>query len=189
MAHTLLLPDFLFLPRNTSPMTKISISQSILNAAASLGGNNVCRVKVAKRCGHPKQDKVYMNALRILKTKKNYLDYDKTTITLTEEGLENAVAEAPIGDNNEALEKAKAKVPGNKAKQILDIVFDGQVHSRAEVAERINHDVTKKSFGNLLMKIKKEEFIAYAKTDDGEDGIIGTDELFPFGRPGAEDDE
>ena len=168
---------------------KVSISQAILNATASLGGKNVCRLKVAKRCGHPKQEKVYTNALRLLKTKKGYLDYDKETITLNDEGIKNAVAEAPIGSNDQALERAKSKVAGNKAKMILDIVMDGKVHSKVEIAEKINHDVTKKSFGNLLGKVKSEGFIATAKTEDGKDGIVGTDELFPFGRPDSEDDE
>jgi alkylated DNA nucleotide flippase Atl1 len=165
---------------------KPSIPETILNVAANAAsdkeGYKVSREEVAKKCGYPKQPTVYMNALRSLQ-KKGYLTYDKTSITVYQLGFDNADMEAAPKNNEQQLEKAKEKFKSQKQKQILDIVFDGGVHSYVEIANVIGADHNKRSFQNLLGPLKSSEYVIYTKDADGKKALEAHDSLFPFGRP------
>lgn len=167
-----------------APAGKLSIGQKILNASASLhakGFKKVPRKQVARMCGHPKQEKVFTNALGILKNRKNQLSYDKEFIILTEAGYKEADPEAPLGNNKDALESAQSKFKSGKMKQILAVVADGKLHTRASIASAIGADHTKKSFGNLLGPLRTQGYIKYLKDATGEPAIKATVELIPFG--------
>jgi hypothetical protein len=165
---------------------KLSLGQKILNATACLARKPnviVSRKLVAKYCGFAKaESKSYCNALGILKSKSMQITYDKETITILDKGFAAADLDAPIGTNDDAIAaaKAKAKFKGKKHGEIIDIVADGQVHTRAEIANRIGTDMAKKSFMNLLGPIKTNDYITYVKTAQGEPAIQATESLLPF---------
>jgi hypothetical protein len=163
---------------------KLSLGQKILNATASLARKPnviVSRKLVAKYCGFAKaESKSYCNALGILKSKSMQIAYDKETITILDKGFAAADLDAPIGTNDDAIAAAKAKFKGKKQGEIIDIVADGQVHTRAELANRIGTDMAKKSFMNLLGPIKTNDYITYLNTAQGEPAVQATETLLPF---------
>jgi hypothetical protein len=167
---------------------KLSISQKILNATASLAGKpnvKVCRKTVAKRCGFASEPKVYVNALGIMKNKKLQIIYDKESITILDAGFKLADPAAPIGSNADALREAQEKFKSRKQKQILEICSDGQVHTKVEIGEKIGSDPDKRSFGNLFGPLRTQGFIDFVKTENGEPAVKGTEELIPFGIPSS----
>lgn len=123
-----------------------------------------------------------MNALHS-NQKKAYLAYDKTSITVYQLGFDNADMETVAGNNEEQLEKAKEKCSSRKQKLILEIVFDGGVHSYAEIAQRIGADHTARSFQNLLSPLKRNEYVECTKDEAGDKALKAHDNIFPFGRP------
>jgi predicted helicase len=172
---------------------RLTLGQKILNATASLAGKpnvKVPRKKVAKYCGCGKaESKSYCNALGLLKTKQKHITYDKEFITILDTGFAAADPEAPIGTNDDAIAAAKAKFKAKKQHEIIDICADGQVHTRAEIAERIETDMTKKSFMNLLGPLKTKDYITYVKTAQGEPAVQATEDLLPFSSIHVSSDE
>lgn len=177
---------------------KLSLGQKILNATASLARKpnvKVSRKQVAKYCGFAKaESKSYCNALGTLKSKSMQITYDKESITILDKGFAAADPDAPIGTNDDAIAAAKGKFKGKKQGEIIDIVADGKVHTRAEIANRIGTDMAKKSFMNLLGPIKTNDYIKYVKTTQGEPAVQATEALLPFssmddnGAGGGDDD-
>ena len=167
-----------------------TISQKILNATASLSKGttkHVSRKKVAQLCGFPKDEsRSYKNALTILDKKKGYIvRVDKETLYITEKGLPEADMEAPAGNNEEALEKAKEKIKMGKGKKVFELLSDGKTYTRAEIGEAIGSDHTARSFANILGPLKTLGYIEYTEKD-GEKACRMLDDMFPFGRPEVE---
>ena len=174
---------------------KLTLHQKILNACASLktrkGLDKAPRKKVASLCGFPRKESgSYMNALRLLQ-KKGYVTYDKEYIEITDLGMKHADHEAPLGSNKDALEEAKAKFKSSKMKQILDIVFDGDVHLLNDVRVKVGaSNLGDASWNNVLGPIKKEGYIEKIKdSKTGKPAIKATIELFPFGHPHDKNEE
>uniref|UniRef100_A0A7S3P8P0 Uncharacterized protein n=1 Tax=Amphora coffeiformis TaxID=265554 RepID=A0A7S3P8P0_9STRA len=166
---------------------KLSMKQKILNATASLkarGIDKAPRSRVSKLCGFPKETKSYTNCLGQLKKEDGGLIIvDKDYIILTDKGMDKANPEAPLGNNKEALQKALTKFKSSKQKQVLEILSDGRVHTHQKIAELIDADHKKKSFGNLLGPFKTAGYAVAVKMNSGEKALEGTEELFPFGKP------
>jgi len=166
---------------------KLSMKQKILNATASLkarGIDKAPRSHVSKLCGVSKETKSYSNCLGQLKKEDGGLIIvEKDYLIITDKGMEMAVPEAPLGNNTEALGKAKEQFKSSKQKKILDILSDGKAHTYKDIATLIDTDHTKKSFGNLLGPLRTAGYAATAKTENGEKSLEGTEQLFPFGKP------
>jgi hypothetical protein len=165
----------------------LPIHQRILNVTASLSKRkcikHACRKQVAGLCGLASQTKGFTNSLSMLKNQKQFLTFDKDTITINANGIIHADVGPELGSNNDLLEEAKTKVKGNKAKKLLDYLFDGQTKTRVDVADHIDSPHSSKGFTNLVSSIKKLEYIEYVILD-GEPALRMTDELFACdGRP------
>lgn len=168
---------------------QVPVAQRILNNCAVLearqGGNpNVSREQVAALCGYPKENgKGYVNALTILKKQKGYITIvDKQTMALTDAGREKADKVASVGSNQEQLKQTKERVKPKKARAIMDLLADGEKHSRKDIAKDIDVDINAKGFKNILSGLKSEEILEYCKDDNNEPALIMCDWLFPFGR-------
>lgn len=168
-----------------SASSKIKITpkeQAILNAIATLKARNkekgaVDRAMTFKLCGYSKNKgaKAFANLITILKKHKKLIVFDSTTMDLTEAGEKLAeVTEASPPSLGEQVDKVKAdlKKGGNKAKEMLDLLRDGNVHSRVDIAEAMGYENAKvKSFVNLMSFLKGEDIIQYAKDSSGNPGL------------------
>ena len=83
-------------------------------------------------------------------------------------------ASAEINGFRDALEDAKKNTKGAKAKQVLDILAEGEVHTRKEIGEKIDKDHTVRSFNNMLYPMKSADYIYW---DKGNDGIRLSDSM------------
>ena len=171
--------------------SKTSISQKILNATACLSKNttkHVSRKKVAQMCGDPKESRSYTNQIGILKNEKGFIVVvDKETIHLTDKGLEHAELVPPAANNEEALSKCREKLKMGKGKKVFDLLSDGKTYTYAEIGNAIQNDHTQRSFTNIMGPLKTAEFIEYTKKN-GEKACRMLDDVFPFGRPNAEEE-
>lgn len=162
------------------------IWQRIVNAIVTLemrGQPQPSRHHVAAMCGYPKENgKGYVNALSDLKNQKKFVIVEKTSIRLTELGRSHAQPSMSFDSGNKALlEQAKEKIKSFKGKKIVDILSDGAVHSRQDIPDQIETDVTSKGFVNLLSALKKETFIEYCQDKDGSKAIRLQEWMFPEG--------
>jgi hypothetical protein len=131
---------------------------------------------VFKLAGYSKSKggKAFANTITILKKHKKLIVFDKETMDLTELGAAIAEPTASLPSRDEQLEKAKQdlKKGGSKGKELLDLLRDGNVHSRADIAEGLGYDdAKKKGFVNLLSILKGEDLIQYVKDDGGDPGL------------------
>jgi len=170
----------------------MGIAQKILNATAHLSSSttkHVSRKKVAQLCGFPKKEsRSYTNQIGILKNNKEWIIVvDAETIALTQEGLKHAHAEPPAVDNNESLEKAKEKLKMGKGKRVFELLSDGKVYTREEIGKAVGSDHTNRSFNNILGPLKSVGYIDYVEKN-GEKACVMTDDMFPFGRPGSNEE-
>jgi len=168
-----------------SASSKIKITpkeQTILNSIATLEARNkgqrgVDRAMTFKLCGYNKNKgaKAFANQITILSKHKGLITFDSTTMDLTEAGEKLAeVTEASLPSLGEQVDKVKADLTkgGKKGKEMVDLLRDGHVHSRADVAEAMGYDSAKvKAFVNLMSSLKGEDIIQYAKDSNGNPGL------------------
>jgi hypothetical protein len=162
---------------------QLPTAQKILNASAALskrGIKHACRKRVAAMCGLTKENKAFINSLAKLKNEKKFLVYDRETITINDDGIDNADGGADLGTNRDLLEAAKNNLNGPRAKQLLEYLFDGETKTRADVARHLKTEHTSKGFQNLLGPIRKLNYIEYVDKD-GEKCLRMTDDLFLLG--------
>ena len=113
-------------------------------------------------------------AITILKKHKGLIVFDSSTMDLTEAGEPLAEPTAKLPSRNEEIDKAKdnLKKGGKKAKAMLDLLRDGEIRSRVDIAAGLGYeDVKKKGFVNLMSIMKGEDLIQYAKDGDGQPGL------------------
>jgi len=113
--------------------------------------------------------------------KKGWIEYDKDSIRLTEEGRAraNPVSELPAMDNASAQQEIKNRFKiGGKAEILFDALTDGEVHDRASVVDGLGYK-SKNASSVMLSGLKKNGIIEIDKTT-----IRLTDICFPFGRFG-----
>ena len=172
----------------TSSKIKISPKeQEILNAIATLkarnGGNgSVDRAKVFKLVGYNKNKggKAFANTITILRKHKGFIVFDSETMDLTEAGESLAEPTSKLPSRKDEIEKAKEglKQGGNKAKEMIDLVSDGEIHSRDAIAAALGYDdAKKKGFVNMLSIVKGDDLIKYVKDGDGSPGLQLSDWL------------
>jgi len=109
--------------------------------------------------------------------KKGLITYDSTTVRLTEAGLEEVGPEAAaVPTNNDTMQdKLKESIKVKKAREIFDILADGNAYSRSELAEKMGLE-DNKSFGTYVS--------ALSKVVERENGKIRLKNIaFPCGRP------
>jgi hypothetical protein len=112
--------------------------------------------------------------------KKGWIEYDKDSIRLTEEGRAraNSISEY-LMDNGAKQEDIKARFKiGGKAAVLFDILADGRVHDREGVVGGLGFK-SKNSAAVMLCNLKKNGVIEYDKTT-----IHMADICFPYGRSG-----
>lgn len=172
----------------TSVKIKISPKeQEILDAIATLkarngGSGGVDRAKVFKLVGYTKNKgvKAFANTLTILRKHKGLIVFDSETMDLTELGEPLAEPTSKLPSRNDEIEKAKEglKKGGNKAKEMVDLLRDGKIHSRNDIAAALGYeDAKKKGFVNILSIVKGEDLIKYVKDGDGNPGLQLSDWL------------
>jgi Mn-dependent DtxR family transcriptional regulator len=101
-----------------------------------------------------------------------------TTIKITELGMEQVIPIDIPTSNEEAQQKIKEKLKGNKPRRIFDYLCDGKPHKKSDIMVAI--DCTNPStFAPMMSRyLKKHGYIEYPKK-----GMVQlTDVCFPFGR-------
>ena len=151
--------------------------------------SNVPRQQVASLTNYTKESlRVMLGKLR----GKGYVDYDRTTVTITATGLEAAKKEAKNNGHdlddgldltNESTQdriKETYKLSGAKAK-IYDLLLDGKAHPREDIMAAIactNKDSFRVFIGSLSTNGLVEQF------NQGKKKMLKLSDLcFPFGRP------
>jgi len=173
---------------STSSTIKITgKEQEILNAISTLkargGGNgSVDRAKIYKLAGYSKNKggKAFANAITILRKHKGLIVFDSTTMDLTESGERLAEPTAKLPSRDEGIDKAKEglKRGGKKARDMMDLLRDGEVHGRADVAADLGYESARqKAFVNMLSIVKGEDLIKYVADGDGNPGLQLSDWL------------
>lgn len=172
--------------------TKLSPSQQkIVNAVAFLsksGGTHwsAPRSRVMRLSGYSPKNTGFVVALSGLKNKKKCLTYDAETVTLTEYGRKLAEPDASlqVPSNDENMAKLRSALKGNKAKMVFDVLRDGKMHTRSEVALEIGYATHKCSgFAVAISQLASNDYMEYCTTETGEPALLLTDLVFPFGRP------
>eukprot|EP00536_Pseudo-nitzschia_multiseries_P008122 jgi/Psemu1/197219/e_gw1.200.58.1 len=113
-----------------------------------------------------------------IKKKDNWVEYDKDSIWLTEDGKDYVGPGAlSVPQTNDAMQdKIRTEmVKGQKPRQIFDAMLDGGWHSREELAETLNLP-NNNSFGTYISALRK------VVTRDNKK-IRLADFVFPCGRP------
>jgi len=118
----------------------------------------------------------------ILNIKKKYrrVEYDKTSIWLTQEGKDYVGPDTiALPQNNDAMQDniRTEMIKGTKPRQIFDLMLDGGWHSKAELAAAMNVP-NNKCLGTYVSSLSKIIVRANGK-------IRLSDMAFPFGRPSA----
>lgn len=173
-----------------SSASKIKITpkeQEILNAISTLkarsgGTGSVDRDMVYKLVGYNKSKgaKAFANAITILRKHKGLIVFDSKTMDLTDTGEPLAAPVSTLPSRNQELDKAVAglKKGGKKAKDMMDLLRDGEIHSRVSTAQALGYaDVKKKGFVNLMSIVKSGDLIQYVKDSDGNPGLQLSDWL------------
>jgi hypothetical protein len=177
----------------TPSTTRLSPSQQkIINAVAFLCKNgettgwSAPRGRVKQLSGYSPKNTGFVVALSGLKNKKKCITYDSETITLTEYGVKLAEFDATMQEssNDEYLAKIRGTLKGKKAKLIFDVLKDGKVHTRNEVALEIGYDTHKCSgFTVAISQLSSNKYMEYCTSNNGEPALRLTDLVFPCGRP------
>ena len=110
--------------------------------------------------------------------KKGWVTYTTTTVTLTDTGIEEVGgAEAvAVPTNNAAMQdKLKETIKQKKSREIFDLLVDGHVFTRTQLADKMGME-DNKSFGTYIS--------ALSKVVEREGGKIRLKDIaFPCGRP------
>lgn len=174
--------------KKSSP-TKISPSQQrALNAIATLmarkGVESVPRSEVMALVGCKNKNSISILFSTLKKHHKCITYPDKESVTLTDAGRAKADANDEFEmDNRALLEKVKAEINGKKPRQLFEFLSDGGKKSRQECANELGYDDPKK-MASMMSIMKKDGYLCYCMTDEGDPGLMLPDHLFPFGREG-----
>ena len=123
------------------------------------------------------------NELRALQ-RDGCILYDKKTITILPKGLGRAKRFRPASSNQEALQEVGSKFGLSlKARQVLQVIADANVHTIQELHRTIGPDLVLASFKNIITKLVKWELCTRCKDANHNDAIRATDFIFPKGRP------
>jgi hypothetical protein len=114
-----------------------------------------------------------------MKKKNNWIDYDKETVWLTQEGEEHIGPDAlAVPKNNDDMqEKIRMDMikGGKRSREIFDLMLDGRYYTKADLAEAMGME-NNKSFGTYIS--------ALSQVSEREGGKIRlVDFVFPRGRP------
>ena len=118
--------------------------------------------------------------------KNGYVEYpDKSTVRITDEGMEHADIDSIKipKDNSEA--QVEIKTTHNlKPKEcaFVDLLSDGQIHRRVDVMETLEIK-SKQTLSCMMSGLKGKGFIEYPDKTT----VQLTDMCFPFGRPNKDD--
>ncbi|CAB9498474.1 expressed unknown protein [Seminavis robusta] len=113
--------------------------------------------------------------------KLGYIEYlSGSMVKLAEKGIRFVGVVDPSSITNESVHNDMKEMLVPKAREIFDVLADGKVHNRREVAEHLNYDMTKLSgYEKNISKMKTLGFVEYhSKTT-----FALTDRCFPLGRP------
>lgn len=107
--------------------------------------------------------------------KKGLVDYDSTTVWLTEAGLAE-VGDAVIPVSNDGIqEKLKETIKVKKSHEIFDLLTDGNAYTKQELADKMSME-NNSSFGTYMSALSK-----VSEKIDGKTRL--KDIAFPCGRP------
>eukprot|EP00532_Pseudo-nitzschia_australis_P016156 CAMPEP_0168251896 /NCGR_PEP_ID=MMETSP0141_2-20121125/3328_1 /TAXON_ID=44445 /ORGANISM="Pseudo-nitzschia australis, Strain 10249 10 AB" /LENGTH=192 /DNA_ID=CAMNT_0008188085 /DNA_START=21 /DNA_END=596 /DNA_ORIENTATION=- len=122
--------------------------------------------------------KSFSTTILNMKKKDNWVEYDKDSIWLTEEGKEYVGPDTlAVPQTNDAIhDKIRTDmIKGGKPRQIFDLMLDGRWYSRAELSEAMKCP-DNKSFGTYISTL--------TNVVEREKGKIRLrDFAFPCGRP------
>ena len=152
----------------------------IVQAIASLVvcGDDKPSRKVVMGIAQIKSDKSFANTIANMKIKEKLVAYDKDAIWLTEKGRGYVGEEALAPpENNEAMhDMLKDTLKGKKPKEIFDLLSNGEWWTRAEIADELGDDESKKGFKNAASTLSK-----LVEKKGGKSRLL--DMCFPCGRP------
>jgi len=146
----------------------------------AIGHNQPKRDQVQSFSGNTKTPEGFKKNMGILKKEGYLLFPSKDTVELTEQGLEYVGDVDPSSLSiDEFHENIKEMLPSQQAKQIFEMIKDGQVYNKKAIIEELGLDPKKLSgFEKNLSKMSSLGFVEKTKTT-----IQLTDTCFPLGRP------
>uniref|UniRef100_A0A7S2Y282 Uncharacterized protein n=1 Tax=Entomoneis paludosa TaxID=265537 RepID=A0A7S2Y282_9STRA len=169
-------------PCKVAKKVKGTSKAQLLGVIAQLGllhGGKPPRDMVAKRTGYGKADNgSFMKAL-FRASKSGDLDLShKDVVILTDQGREAAGDPPELPTNKAAQEKILEEL-SSKMKVAFEILRDGKVHLRSDLAEALGYpDAKAQGFKKLLDRIKQK---GYLEAVD-KDSVQLSDICFPNGR-------
>jgi len=113
--------------------------------------------------------------------KKDLLQYPSgTTVELTDQGVDYVGDIDPSSLTDEELHKTIKEILGSKkAEELFDLLIDGNVRDRIEIAKKMNYDLNKLSgYDKMLSKMSTMGFLEKTKTT-----LQLTEKCFLRGRP------
>jgi hypothetical protein len=158
-----------------------SAADRIINAIASRRafGETKANRKLIMGLATMTNKKCFDTTILNMKKKKNWIDYDKETVWLTQEGEEHVSPDAlAVPRNNDDMqEKIRMDMikGGKRSREIFNLMLDGRYYTKADLAEAMEME-NNKSFGTYMS--------ALSQVSEREGGKIRlVDFVFPCGRP------
>jgi Mn-dependent DtxR family transcriptional regulator len=140
-----------------------------------------CRKLVGSLAGVDSKSSTMRNACAKLKKEGLADTSDPKTLQLTEKGLKTAGTNLkPLTTNTEFHSVLNDLIREKKAWDIFNILISGP-HTRAEIAKKINTEVSKSTFRNALAPLNKLELLEDIEVE-GKKALQLTEFCFPFGR-------
>ena len=140
-----------------------------------------CRKLAGSLAGVDSKSSTMRNACAKLKKEGLADTSDPKTLQLTEKGLKAAGTNLkPLTTNAEFHSFLKDLIKEKKAWEIFNILISGP-HTRAEIAKKINTEVSKSTFRNALAPLNKLDLLEDIEVE-GNKALQLTEFCFPFGR-------
>ena len=183
-------------PKKASPPKKAKSTVNKGKGGGSAGGGDKAPDRILKAIAgraafkEEKPDRKMIMGLAAMANEKSFgttilnmknkglVEYDRTTIWLTDKGKEEVGEDAlTVPQTNDAMQATlREQVTGQKPRLIFDILLDGRAYGRAELAEMLKLE-DNKSFGTYVSALSKVSERVEGKK------IRLKDIAFPCGRP------
>ncbi|CAB9511742.1 expressed unknown protein [Seminavis robusta] len=162
--------------------SKATSKNELLGVIAQLGlmhDGKPPRDLVARRAGYGSGDNPSFKKALLRASKRDHVDLsDKLVVSLTEKGQQEAGDPPELPTNKAAQEKILEELTA-KMKTAFELMRDGKVHLRTDLAEKLGYDSAKEQgFKKLLDRIRLK---GYLEAVD-KDSVQLSDLCFPNGR-------
>jgi hypothetical protein len=161
--------------------TTASAADRIINAIASRRafGETKANRKLIIGLATMTNKKSFDTTILNMKKKNGWVDYDKETVWLTQEGEDYAGSKVLVvpKNNDDMQEKIRMDMikGGKRSREIFDLMVDGRYYTKADLAEAMGME-NNKSFGTYMSTLSQ-----VTEREGGKIRLV--DFVFPCGRP------